>query len=386
MSVGQLEWRILNNASTDAVVEQIYCASRGAESWRAVLDLISVSCGAAAVVLMGIDRPTGIAAFSHVGGAATRHDDPAHLLHSALWVVPALATDRHGWWHCHHHVSQEQVATSALHQDYLIPMGGRYISAVPIATNDEAGVLLSIVRGIGQEPLNAACLLWLDRLIPHLVQALEIHRQLGEPQMQAAAGQAILNRMVRPLLLVDALMVVRYANAAGQDAIRGGLVFRKEGGRLHASDPSDDMALRAAIADLCTAGTDSVKRGRRFVRLRGTRARDRLGVSLWGLGPAETEGIYDSSPLALVVLNDGNLDPVCDPVALQEMFGLTLAEAQVATLLIRGQSIDAIAVLRGVAISTVRAQVNTVKAKTGSKRQIDMTRRLLALSHGFKGD
>lgn len=373
----------VDNESTDAVVAQIYCAASESQSWRVVLDSISVACGAFVVQLLGIDRPTGNVAFIHVGGVATRHDDPAHLLHRGLWAAPALAPDRQGWWHCHEYVNQEQVATSLLHQAYLIPIGGRYISAMPIAFDDETGVLLSVMHGVGQGPLNAASLRWLDRLLPHLVQALQIHRQLGAQRKQAAAGQAILNRMVHPVLLVDASMALCYANAAGQGAINAGLTLRVTGGQLLASDPSDDMALRVAIAGMCTTATDHDKPGRRFLHLRGTHARHHVGASLSMLQAAETHRAFGPKPLVLLVLSDGNLDAACDPLALQTMFGLTLAEAQVAVLLVQGETMTAIAVRRGVTISTVRTQVNTLKSKIGSKRQIDLTRRLLTLQQGF---
>jgi DNA-binding CsgD family transcriptional regulator len=85
----------------------------------------------------------------------------------------------------------------------------------------------------------------------------------------------------------------------------------------------------------------------------------------------------------MLVLHDGNQIGPCDPFILQEMFGLTPAEADVAVLLTQGVAVAEIARRRQVSITTVRSQVSGLKAKTETKREADLVRRLLALPHAF---
>ena len=59
---------------------------------------------------------------------------------------------------------------------------------------------------------------------------------------------------------------------------------------------------------------------------------------------------------------------------------LTLAEAQVAALVVAGQSADQIATQRQVSVGTVRTQIKALLEKTGSERQIELVARLRALT------
>ena len=54
---------------------------------------------------------------------------------------------------------------------------------------------------------------------------------------------------------------------------------------------------------------------------------------------------------------------------LRELFGLTRTEAAVAAALARGQSLEDIAVQRGIGLGTVRTHLKRILAKTGTHRQ-----------------
>ncbi|MGH8459898.1 MAG: helix-turn-helix transcriptional regulator, partial [Nevskiales bacterium] len=57
---------------------------------------------------------------------------------------------------------------------------------------------------------------------------------------------------------------------------------------------------------------------------------------------------------------------------LENLFGMTPAEAELATQLAAGRSLDQIADKREVAMSTVRAQTKSVLAKTETNRQAEL--------------
>jgi DNA-binding CsgD family transcriptional regulator len=178
---------------------------------------------------------------------------------------------------------------------------------------------------------------------------------------------------------------MRHANPAARDALAGGQAIRLVDERLRCSNRSDDKALAEALAAMAIAAPTSRAKERRFIRLRGTDALQRFGLSLSALRPAETLGAFGSLPLAMLVLHDGNQPAQCDPFVIQELFDLTPAEADVGALLSLGHKLEEIARLRHVALSTVRSQLRTLLAKTGTERQSDLVRRLLTLPHGLGG-
>lgn len=72
--------------------------------------------------------------------------------------------------------------------------------------------------------------------------------------------------------------------------------------------------------------------------------------------------------------------PEPDRLLLQRLFDLSPAEARVASGIVAGRTIQAIAEDFSVSRETVRSQLKTVLAKTGSKRQLDLAVLLAALS------
>ena len=87
----------------------------------------------------------------------------------------------------------------------------------------------------------------------------------------------------------------------------------------------------------------------------------------------------------MLVLHDGTLQTQCDPFVIQELFGLTPAEADVGVLLSGGSSVEKIASQRNVALSTVRSQLRMLLMKTGTERQGELVRRLLTMPDGLGG-
>ena len=68
-----------------------------------------------------------------------------------------------------------------------------------------------------------------------------------------------------------------------------------------------------------------------------------------------------------------------DPAVIGEVFQLTRAEAEVATGLAEGLSIEEIAAARGVTLETVRAQIRAVYNKTDVRSRADLVRMLLEM-------
>lgn len=63
--------------------------------------------------------------------------------------------------------------------------------------------------------------------------------------------------------------------------------------------------------------------------------------------------------------------------ALRALFGLTEAEARLASALVAGKTVEAYARDRGVTVGTARYQLNQVLGKVGARRQADLVRQVL---------
>jgi DNA-binding CsgD family transcriptional regulator len=81
----------------------------------------------------------------------------------------------------------------------------------------------------------------------------------------------------------------------------------------------------------------------------------------------------------LVLITDPADGPVLAEPALQQLFGLTMAEAGVALALAAGRSAEEIAGARGVGLPTVRTQIRQILEKTGAGHLRDLVRLLAGL-------
>ncbi len=84
---------------------------------------------------------------------------------------------------------------------------------------------------------------------------------------------------------------------------------------------------------------------------------------------------------ALILLREARPKPdFPDPQILRGLFGLTLAEAEVAQALMGGATKEAVAALRHSQVSTVRTQVRSILEKTGAANLRDLERILAGLT------
>jgi len=90
----------------------------------------------------------------------------------------------------------------------------------------------------------------------------------------------------------------------------------------------------------------------------------------------QLEDEHDLAPSVLVVARGARVSSERRAAVVQAAYGLTAAETQIAIQLGAGETPQAIAVARGVAVGTVRAQIKTICAKLGVSRQTELVARL----------
>ncbi|OYX48555.1 MAG: hypothetical protein B7Y90_10155 [Alphaproteobacteria bacterium 32-64-14] len=144
--------------------------------------------------------------------------------------------------------------------------------------------------------------------------------------------------------------------------------------RLWSANPDDAAALGALTLAARTPDAPLVRR-RFLLRGRGRRRQVLVTVSCV-LGPA-----LDALPGGTLLLTLSDLGGTSAGIAdeLQTLFGLTLAEAQVAAAIFEGDEAADIAIARGVAETTVRKQIGAIFRKLDVHRQAELVRLLAGL-------
>ncbi len=214
-------------------------------------------------------------------------------------------------------------------------------------------------------------------LVPHFQRAMRIQHDLSEASHQIRNISSAMDNVTRiGMAVVDCLLSVRYLNTAAENIVRrhDGLTIRD--GSFEFAHPPADAALRHGI-NAALGQTGAVVRGTTSL----------LCPRPSGLRPYVIHVLpfqHVTAPLAesraLVLILDPEQHPQPDGEMLRRLYGLTTAEAAVAIRLIQGDGIKPIAESMCLSAGTVRTHVQHIFDKTGTHRQAELVRTLLAIS------
>jgi DNA-binding CsgD family transcriptional regulator/PAS domain-containing protein len=223
----------------------------------------------------------------------------------------------------------------------------------------------------------------LQRLTPHLCRALDATLRLGPLTDGSRQLARVLQSMPGAALLLDGKQRIIHANPAAEQLLRAGdgLTSSTNGGlHLSAALPDESAALSRSLTQalrVADGSGDLLSEPLRVTRLSGAAPLLVVPVplpppafSLWELG--------DTARLLVLVIDPGARNLVA-ATALQTAFGLTAAEARVATLIGSGLSGPQAAQVLGVAPATVKTHLGRCFEKLGVRSQVELARMLSAL-------
>jgi DNA-binding CsgD family transcriptional regulator/PAS domain-containing protein len=211
-------------------------------------------------------------------------------------------------------------------------------------------------------------------LIPHLQRAVQLQLRLaglGGPR-EGSAG--ILNQLLQGVLLVDAEARVIFANRAAEDVLRAGrgLFVGRDG--LRAQIQSETRRLRRIIGDCAEPQREL---GCAPVHLRLTREQGMPLIILVVPHLSPFSRINGVRPQAVLFITDPEATTGMRREWLRKDFGLTPAEAAVATEILKADGLQAAAKRLGVSLTTAHTHLAHIFDKTGTHRQAELVRLLL---------
>lgn len=376
----------------DGWIADIYAAAAGRLPWQRSLDKLATLLGLWGAQIVCIDKHSGGLIFTEEGGdgRASAALDYLRFFHTTNpRIAPALATPTADWMHCHEHFDDAYVAQSAFYQDFLIPHGGRYLSATKLVENDDFIFLFGAMRGRGHPPIGALEMPLLQQVKHHLTEAFRNFVCLRETSVELGMARQLLARFDYAMLIVDEARGIWHRNEAAERLMKERDAVFERGGVLATRDDQAGTALTMAIRGLglhdAVAPTGQVS-ARSVVSVPRSR-RPPLLALVSALRPSESMGAFGMAARALVILHDpAATHPSFDPQIISECFDLTPAEGRVAAQLAAGADAKDIASRTGVALPTVRTHIQRAMAKMGATRQADLIRTLMDLPTRIDAD
>ena len=184
----------------------------------------------------------------------------------------------------------------------------------------------------------------------------------------ASVAMALLGQMDQALLMVDHRHSICYQNDAAQRLLADRSDIHIHENRL-AFATRDEQNRFSQMLDSLPWGRDEDASANQVFRL------GEANEALIVVARVVDSGSHIAERTALLVLHrvvEPNTPHV--PGLLRQAFGLTRAEAAVATMIAGGDTPAEIAKHRNVSVETIRAQLRVLYAKTGTNRQAELVR------------
>ena len=373
------------------IIERIYAATAEEAVWEEVAVALRDAVGASGAMLLAISGPEAALESLHgatMDPAAIR--DYADYFHRIDPLLHSPALDRRSplvITRSEALLPHEEYLRSEFYNDYARIFGVARVVGATGVLDAGSEFRFALHRPQHREAFRQQDMAVLNVTLPHLRRGLQIREQLR------SANPSLSSRMLDALpvaaLVIDTTLAVRYANAPAASLCtpEAGIRLARDGSR-----PGAPLALRLAGSSEMARLTVLVRSvalhggpGGAF-RLRSSpdgRQRS-VAVLVSPLPSGLQAGMPSAAPgrapgLALVILRP--LDNTLPPASmLQDLFGLTQAEAEVALGLAGGTRAEELAVRRERTLATIRAQVRAVLEKTGTMNLRELEALLASLA------
>ena len=268
---------------------------------------------------------------------------------------------------------------TAFHADILAPQGiadKLMVGHSPFMSQTQTGgfAIMLDARGADDAERRRARF---GRLAPHLSAALELSHLVGELPARRRQLSAVLEAMPLPSMIVDAQGRIQALNAAAEAMLSRAERLLVEPGLIVTSALRSERAILAGVI-AAAAGPDAMPSLQRLTSASGSMLLVK-GTPL----PASVAEDWDGRAGGMCVLlqvaaPDAESTPSHDR-AWRDLFGLTPAEARIATLFGRGLTAAEAAEIAGVSVNTARTHIAHCFGKTGVHSQAALARLLVAV-------
>jgi DNA-binding CsgD family transcriptional regulator/PAS domain-containing protein len=366
----------------DELIDHIYETALRPEEWQAVAEAFSAVFGGSPVAIgLLISGVVGLQP-RYVSGmppeGAVRFLE--HIVEQPSWSMKVFLRCTDHFRDLSEEFGHMDLASTPIYTEWMKPRGLAPIWPAGHMLLGESNQSLGgffVFRREGEGPFTKAELADADRFVPHLRRTVRIQARHGGAQQAHLALGEVVDRLPTGVLLLDAQRRVVVRNQAAERilALDDGFGIDRNG--VSAADARENAELQKLIADAlgAEAGHETAARGFAVISRPSGKRDFALMVSPL-LSHREDSASSDIVAVLFVVDPEGGVPPV--PEVLAQLYSLTHSEAEIVRLLSMGFSLEEAAQSRGVSINTARSHLKHAFSKTGTSRQGELVRLIVA--------
>jgi DNA-binding CsgD family transcriptional regulator len=306
--------------------------------------------------------------YQFAGYGANWARDYAGHYHSLDLARRVLLREPAGRMHAmHRYVSESMVQKSEYYQDFYIHEGLRYSCGGTLFDGNQR-LILAVHRPVGHRPYEEHTVAELQRVLNHLPNVFRVRELAMLGRGDASMSCAALDALPRAVVIVDETATIRYINRAANTLLDHAEDVFIRSSRLTLPDPHLARQLTQRIKKACqpTPATDPVP-----LYTVDSNGRPSVEFHIVPLDPALAAGVASAQPMAMILLRRP-FQRANWAGAATRPYSLSQAEIGVAASMVEGLTPAEYASRSGVKVSTVRSQIKSIMAKTGTRRMSEI--------------
>lgn len=270
-----------------------------------------------------------------------------------------------------------ELEKSEYYNDYLAPQDVYHSVAAVIEKKSDRLIHVGFVRPKRAAAFGVSEVEFLQFLAPHLQLAMQVRKRLQNLEGAKAAMLEALDYLPFGVFLLDASGRVIESNnkADAMSKPRDGFYISNR--QLIAMRSDENIRLKNSIRDAVGVYTGAGVKAASVVRLSRPSGRRPFILCVAPLRVSIPARLA-SRIVAAVFVSDPNSESKPDSALWRACFAFTPAEIRLASLLLAGKTVKEASDLLQVTTNTTRTQLKSIMSKTGTCRQSELVRVLLA--------
>lgn len=275
-------------------------------------------------------------------------------------------------------VKKDELVKTEMWNELLLPYNLHHVTMLCGRCEDASIETLSLWRDSKQGPLSAPSLELLEALTPHVKTTLRLNSRLKIADSIGTLAEAALDSLEILAVLVDRTGKVQHMNLLADQRLPGNSGIAVRSGRLVASDALEDVQLQALIQRATAKISRTI--GAQSGGAMKIHKPDLTADAIVSVLPASEWTTRDSlSRCAIVFIGAPATVPRTRGKLLIDLYRLTATESRLADCLLQGSDLRDAAEQLSITWATARFHLKRVFAKTGTRRQTELMRLMLAL-------
>ncbi|HVS78527.1 MAG TPA: helix-turn-helix transcriptional regulator [Steroidobacteraceae bacterium] len=269
----------------------------------------------------------------------------------------------------------ETLRASIFFNEWARPQGLADFTAAVIENSPQRMVKLMVNRPESRGPTDERARAAMTLLAPHFRRAVAIGRTLERSESKAGALGAVLERLSAAVVFVDRAGRLVHANEPATRMLAANEVLSWTDGRPRPRDERAAAHLQAILASARRGGPAADSSALSVAH--ATQSGEALTVHILPLSAgAHRQALTPGAAAAAVIVSQQKWDLPQRLQSAARLYSLTPAESRVVNVLLTGCTIGSAAKALGIKEATVKTHLQHVFDKTGTRRQVDLARRI----------